>query len=63
VVTPHLTKGNGWRLSGGTLLVYSPSYILGFLLGLSTAVGDALAAVLLIAASFFSTAAAVCFSR
>jgi hypothetical protein len=59
----RVTKGNTWRLFGGSLLVYVPSYVISFVLGLVT---DAswmgnLATLLLYCVYFFSMVAAISF--
>jgi hypothetical protein len=57
----RLTRGNGWQLCCGTMLVYAPSYVIGFLLGLTAEVGHPLAALLLIVAALFCTIATLSF--
>lgn len=59
--TLHLTRDNAWRLCGGTLLIFAPSYVLAFLLGISTASSNTMATLLLVCASFFSTVATISF--
>jgi hypothetical protein len=57
----HATRGHAWRLFGGTLLVWAPSVVFLFLLELSGAGNNILAAVLLLCALFFCTVAAISF--